>query len=191
MTKKALTGGLAALALGFGALSATPALADPPHGGGRDRHDDRHDNRGRPDYGRSDHGRADHGRADYARDRDHWDRRDRDHARVYRVPPHMVHVYDYNRPDPRYRGYYANRYYRGGYAPIRVTRSMRIYRGDDGRYYCRRSDGTTGLIVGAAIGGLIGNRLDRGESGILGVLLGASAGALLGREIDRGSIVCD
>src|SRR5215467_6817235 len=34
-----------------------------------------------------------------------------------------------------------------------------IYRGRDGRYYCRRSDGTMGLVVGAAVGALIGNRI--------------------------------
>jgi Glycine zipper 2TM domain len=57
-----------------------------------------------------------------------------------------------------------------------------IYRGDDGRYYCRRSDGTMGLIAGAAIGGLIGNQLAPGKSATLGTLLGAGAGAVIGQE---------
>ncbi|TNE44459.1 MAG: glycine zipper 2TM domain-containing protein [Sphingomonadales bacterium] len=181
--KKAITGTLVTLALGIGTMAATPAMADPPHGQsshgqsshGQSHGDDRGPNR-KPDKN-----------SGY---RDHDDRKGMDQRANRRTPPHMVHVYDYNRPDPRYRGYYADRYYRGGYAPMPVTRSMRIYRGDNGRYYCRRSDGTTGLIVGAAIGGLLGNQLDRGESGILGTLLGASAGALIGREIDRGDIVC-
>src|SRR5437879_2357832 len=43
-----------------------------------------------------------------------------------------------------------------------------VYRGDDGRYYCHRSDGTTGLIVGAVAGGLIGSQLARGKSAALG-----------------------
>lgn len=102
----------------------------------------------------------------------------------------IVHVYDYDRPDPRYHGYYANRYYSRGYEPIRVTRSTRIYRGSDDRYYCRRSDGTTGLIVGAALGGFLGSRIDRGSSSVVGTIIGAGAGALIGREIDRGGIVC-
>lgn len=66
-----------------------------------------------------------------------------------------------------------------------------IYRGDDGRYYCHRSDGTTGLIAGAAIGGLIGNRLAPGKSATLGTLLGAGAGALIGQRLDEGSVHCE
>ena len=62
-----------------------------------------------------------------------------------------------------------------------------VYRGDDGRYYCHRSDGTTGLIVGAVAGGVIGNQLARGKSAALGTILGAGAGALLGREIGKRS----
>lgn len=99
--------------------------------------------------------------------------------------------YDYNRPGPQGR-YYADNYYRDGryYRPVRLTRNDRIYRGNDNRYYCRRSDGTTGLVVGAALGGVIGNSLDRGGSSILGTLLGAGAGAAIGSSIDRGQVVC-
>ena len=199
------TKALTALALGATALSAAPALADQPSYGYAPGHGDR------DDRGRDDHGRDDHGRNGYDRDdRDHRDRdehRDRDGGQYRgrndyrgddrqgdrqgnRRPGGVIHSYDYNRPDPRYRGYYAERYYRGGYAPIRVTRATRIYRGADDRYYCRRSDGTTGLIVGAALGGLIGNRLERGQSSVAGTLLGATTGALLGREIDRGNLNC-
>jgi hypothetical protein len=109
----------------------------------------------------------------------------------YRRPSGVVYRYDYNRPDVRYGRYYRpERYYRSGYAPYRVTRGTRIYRGYDDRYYCRRSDGTTGLIVGAALGGLIGSQIDRGHSNTAGILIGGGAGALLGREIDRGSVNC-
>lgn len=98
--------------------------------------------------------------------------------------------YDWNNPDGD-GWYYADRYYRtGSYRPVVVTRTTRIYRGNDNRYYCRRSDGTTGLIVGASLGGVIGNRLDRGRSSVLGTLLGAGIGAALGSEIDRGQVVC-
>ena len=110
---------------------------------------------------------------------------------TYRRPGRPVYSYDWNRPDPRYgRSYRPDRYYRGGYQPIRVDRRTRIYRGYDDRYYCRRSDGTTGLIVGAALGGLLGGQIDRGQSNIAGILIGGGAGALLGREIDRGGVNC-
>ncbi len=62
---------------------------------------------------------------------------------------HNGRNYDWNRPDPRYGGYDASRYYHpGNYRERRLGRNDRIYRGGDGRYYCRRTDGTTGLIVG-------------------------------------------
>ena len=74
----------------------------------------------------------------------------------------------------------------------RVVRyEERVWRGDDGRVYCRRSDGTTGLIIGAVAGGVIGNRLARGESALLGTLLGASAGAVIGQAVDKNSVYCE
>jgi hypothetical protein len=100
--------------------------------------------------------------------------------------------YDYNRYENGSDTYYADRYYRDGryYGETRLRRNDRIYRGSDGRYYCRRSDGTTGLIIGGAVGALIGNSIDNGRSSILGTLIGAGAGAALGREVDRGSVRC-
>jgi hypothetical protein len=100
--------------------------------------------------------------------------------------------YDWNRLEPGQRYYYADRYYRDGryYRERRLTRHDRIYRGSNGRYYCRRSDGTTGLIVGAALGGLLGHAIDDGRSSLLGTLIGAGAGAALGREIERGQVRC-
>ncbi|KRB86936.1 hypothetical protein ASE00_07655 [Sphingomonas sp. Root710] len=95
--------------------------------------------------------------------------------------------YDYNRPDPAYGGYDAGRYYREDrrYRERRLSRNDRIYRGQDGRYYCRRNDGTTGLIVGGIAGGVLGNVIAPGGSETLGTLLGAAGGALAGRAIDR------
>ena len=86
----------------------------------------------------------------------------------------------------------AYQYYRDGryYSTRRLSRYDRIYRGNDGRYYCRRSDGTTGLIIGAGVGALIGNSLDNGRSSILGTLIGGAAGAAIGSEIDRGRVRC-
>ena len=99
--------------------------------------------------------------------------------------------YDWNRPGPG-GYYYADQYYRDGryYRERRLTRYDRIYRGRDGRYYCRRGDGTTGLIIGAGVGALIGNSLDGGRSSLLGTLIGAGAGAAIGREVDRGQVRC-
>src|SRR3546814_2869299 len=99
--------------------------------------------------------------------------------------------YDWNRYEPGYSYYYADRYYRDGryYQPRRLTRADRVYRGGNGRYYCRRSDGTTGLIIGGLAGGVIGNLVTDGGSQLLGTLIGAGAGALLGNEIDRGQVI--
>jgi hypothetical protein len=97
--------------------------------------------------------------------------------------------YDYNRPDPAYGNYYADRYYRNDprrYRERQLSRDERIYRGQDGQYYCRRSDGTTGLIVGALAGGALGNVIAPGGSELVGTILGAIGGGVAGRAIDRG-----
>ena len=91
-------------------------------------------------------------------------------------------------------GYWdAARYYRRDdrrYRPYRLTRRDRIYRGSDNRYYCRRDDGTTGLIVGGVAGAVLGNVIAPGGSKVLGTIIGTGAGALLGRAIDDGDIQC-
>lgn len=86
----------------------------------------------------------------------------------------------------RHDGYYRE----GAYAEFRLSRNDHIWRGRDGRYYCRRNDGTTGLIVGAAVGGLVGRSLDDGRDRTLGTVLGMLGGGLLGRSIDRGDLRC-
>jgi hypothetical protein len=100
--------------------------------------------------------------------------------------------YDYNRPDPSYGHYDASRYHRNDprYRERRLGDRDRIYRGSDDRYYCRRSDGTTGLIIGAIAGGILGNIIARGQSETVGTILGAGAGAVIGREIDRDGVRC-
>ena len=97
--------------------------------------------------------------------------------------------YDYNRPDPAYNGYDAGRYYRDDrrYRERRLSQNERVYRGNDGRYYCRRNDGTTGLVIGALGGGALANLIG---GGTLGTLAGAGGGALLGRSVDRGNVKC-
>ena len=94
--------------------------------------------------------------------------------------------------DYRWRGndrnWDASRSYReGNYKERRLGRRDRIYRGQDGRAYCKRNDGTTGLVIGAVGGGAIANVLG---GGTLETILGAGGGALLGREIDRGNVKC-
>ncbi|MEA1086015.1 MAG: glycine zipper 2TM domain-containing protein [Sphingomonas sp.] len=100
--------------------------------------------------------------------------------------------YDYNRVDPAYGGYYADRYYADGprYRERRLSSRDRIYRGENGQYYCRRNDGTTGLIVGGLAGGVLGNIIAPGNSGLLGTLLGGAAGAAVGRSVDRNNVRC-
>ncbi|MCV0384343.1 MAG: glycine zipper 2TM domain-containing protein [Erythrobacter sp.] len=73
----------------------------------------------------------------------------------------------------------------------RVYRDTRVWRGNDGRYYCQRKDGTTGLLIGGAAGALLGREIaGRNGDRTLGAILGAAGGALLGREIDRGGSKC-
>jgi hypothetical protein len=60
------------------------------------------------------------------------------------------------------------------------------WRDDRGRYRCRRSNGTVGLLVGGAAGALIGREIDGGRDRTTGTIVGAAAGALIGREVDRG-----
>lgn len=69
----------------------------------------------------------------------------------------------------------------------RMSRDDYVYRGGDGRYYCRRSDGTTGLLVGGIAGGVLGNAIG-GHA--LGTLLGAASGAAVGHAIDSGNVHC-
>ena len=59
------------------------------------------------------------------------------------------------------------------------------WRDSRGRYRCRRSNGTTGLIIGAGAGALIGREIDGGRNRTTGTVVGAVAGALVGREIQR------
>jgi hypothetical protein len=84
-------------------------------------------------------------------------------------------------------GYDPARYYREGpnYRERVLAPDDRVYAGNDGRYYCRRSDGTTGLIVGGAAGGVLGNVIDGGRSRTAGTLIGAAVGALAGKAVDQ------
>ncbi|WP_380879113.1 hypothetical protein ACFB49_20460 [Sphingomonas sp. DBB INV C78] len=128
---------------------------------------------------------------------------DRDHGRNgnpghgWNDERHGGKHYDkrYKKSDRRYvdrnRYWEGDRYYNNGrYEGRRLAYNDRVYRGNNGNYYCKRDDGTTGLIIGAAGGALLGRMLDSNGDRMLGTLLGGGAGALLGREIDRGDVRC-
>ena len=158
MMKRIRTAAVAALLTSFVVLQPISALAgDYDRRSRRDRIEDRWDRR---------EDRRDRREDRWARREDRRDRRD-DRYRVRR-----------NQWDPA-------RYYRSG-PPRRLGRNDRIYRGSDNRYYCRRDDGTTGLIIGGMAGGVLGNIIAPGGSKTLGAILGAGAGALIGRAIDDG-----
>lgn len=101
----------------------------------------------------------------------------------------------YNDPryaDPRYDSrdegnYDPSRYYRNDprYQERVLASDDRVYRGSDGQYYCKRNDGTTGLIVGALGGGVLGNVVDGGRSRGVGTVLGAILGGVAGRSVER------
>lgn len=90
-------------------------------------------------------------------------------------------------------GYDAAQYYRDDprYAQgRRLSRNDEVYRGRDGRYYCKRDDGSTGLIVGGLAGGVLGNIIAPGGSRLLGTIIGAAGGAVIGQQVDKGEVQC-
>lgn len=150
------------LASVVGVLPA-PASAEPQ--GRRDRYEDRRDRR---------EDRRDRREDRRDREEDRWDRReDRWEARNSDWDPARGYRHDSHR-----------------YRARRIGPQDRIYRGADNRYYCRRDDGTTGLVIGGVAGGVLGHVIAPGGSKTLGAIIGAGAGALLGRAIDDGDIVC-
>ncbi|HEY1124476.1 MAG TPA: glycine zipper 2TM domain-containing protein [Sphingobium sp.] len=96
---------------------------------------------------------------------------------------------------------YNNRSRDGYYADRRERREARraralaendvIYRDNNGNYYCKRSDGSTGTIVGAIAGGVLGNIIAPGGSKTLGTVLGAAGGAIAGNAIDKNNVRCE
>jgi hypothetical protein len=70
-------------------------------------------------------------------------------------------------------------------APAEAHRRYSEWRGSDGRTYCRRPNGTVGLVVGGVAGALVGRAVDTRGDRAVGTILGAGAGALLGREVQR------
>lgn len=98
--------------------------------------------------------------------------------------------YGYNGArDPYATDYDASRYYRDDprYQERRLTAQDEVYRGSDGRYYCKRNDGTTGLVIGGVGGAALGNIIDGGHNRVAGTLIGGALGALVGQAVDRNS----
>jgi len=142
-------------------LTASPALADP------------------------DYYRGHNGWHNSERKRDRWEERRGERYRDgYRGEYRGDYRTDYRNND--YRNDYRNDSRNNGYYGEPVYNNARTWRGDDGRTHCRRSDGTTGLIVGGVAGALIGREVAgrRGDRTV-GAILGAAGGALLGRAIDK------
>jgi len=96
-----------------------------------------------------------------------------------------------DRRDRRGRGHNDRRFRdRDRYDDRRLSHRDRVWRGNDGRYRCRRDDGTVGLVIGAGVGALLGREVDNRGDRALGTIVGAVGGGLLGREIDRGGARC-
>ena len=89
-------------------------------------------------------------------------------------PPPWAPAHGRRAHDREARQYYRGQYYSGP-----------VWQGSDGRVRCRRGNGTTGLILGGALGALLGRSLDGGRNHTLGTVAGAAGGALLGREVQR------
>ena len=88
-------------------------------------------------------------------------------------------------------GFHKKRKHHRHYArDERIDADTRIWRDSDGRYRCKKDNGTTGLLIGGAVGGLAGHEIAGGGDMLLGTVLGAAGGALLGREIDRDKYRC-
>ena len=111
--------------------------------------------------------------------RAHDDRRDRDYRRDDRRDDRRGD----QRADRNWRGdndrnWDPSRSYQDGkYRERRLGRNDRIYRGRDGRAYCKRNDGTTGLVIGALGGGALANLIGGGTLGTLAVPVAAHCSA--------------
>jgi hypothetical protein len=103
-----------------------------------------------------------------------YDQRQDDYRREW----HGDRGYDRRQDGYAQRSYYSQSGYERSYrAPTRYS------------YRCQGS-GTTGTILGAIAGGLLGNGVAGRGDRTLGTLLGGGVGALAGRAIDKSSSRC-
>jgi hypothetical protein len=100
------------------------------------------------------------------------------------VPAEARHNH-YRQSYSQYQGYnqdYGYNGYDSRYGDP-VYSNTRVWQGHDGNYYCRKKDGTTGLIVGAAAGALLGRSVAGYGDRTLGTVIGGALGALLGKTV--------
>ncbi len=74
--------------------------------------------------------------------------------------------------------------------PQAVGEKDEVWKDENGQLRCKRKNGTTGLVIGAVVGGLFGNTVFGGDAKALGTILGAVGGGLLGRSIEKGEAKC-
>ncbi|MET0587675.1 MAG: glycine zipper 2TM domain-containing protein [Novosphingobium sp.] len=107
---------------------------------------------------------------------------------------HTESVWEHGKKHKHYHRNYSERNYyaapRRAYYGEPVNYRTRAWRGNDGRYYCKKENGTTGLLIGGAAGALAGHQIAGSGDRTLGALLGAAGGALLGRAIDLSDSSC-
>lgn len=87
----------------------------------------------------------------------------------------------------RYYGRHHQRAYQEAYQDG-YNRGPRYYQGRDYRYQQenrRCNNGTTGTVVGAIAGGLLGRTIDTRGDRTLGTVLGLGAGALAGHAVEK------
>lgn len=93
-------------------------------------------------------------------------------------------------PAHGYRGHHGYDRFDGDRRMYQTDNGIRYWRGDNGRYYCRRPDGTAGLLIGGVAGALIGRSIDTRSDRAAGTIIGAAAGALIGNEVAKGRARC-
>ena len=93
---------------------------------------------------------------------------------------------------PRWAPAHGHRAKHDDHRPVyRYTdNGVRYWKGEDGRHYCRKPNGTTGLLIGGAVGALVGRSIDTRGDRATGTILGAAGGALAGRAIERNNARC-
>jgi hypothetical protein len=109
----------------------------------------------------------------------------------HRVAAAQPDTWERHRSNRNHRGRGHDARYANDYAYGEpVSRNTQVWQGRDGNYHCQKKDGTTGLIIGGAVGALLGREIDGGRDRTLGTILGAAGGALLGKEVAQSGSRC-
>ncbi|MDE2411907.1 MAG: glycine zipper 2TM domain-containing protein [Sphingomonadales bacterium] len=91
---------------------------------------------------------------------------------------------------PRWAPAHGYRAKNGDIQYRRTDNGIRYWQGRDGREYCRRPDGTVGLLIGGVAGALVGRAIDTHGDRATGTIVGAAAGALVGNEVAKSRARC-